>query len=122
MRDPREQMAAYGEAYVEVTDGEPFPILDPTHPDGPRKQMPLCTSTARSPGCGHPVEWHVGAHTPARSCGCCSWRQNEPEQPARTPGQRYTDPLPPPAGLDVDPEKWRRMPRAERRAMMRGRR
>ena len=103
MRDPR---------YDPYPDD--FPILDPTHPDGPRGQVPLCTSTHGSVGCNHPTSWHTGPGTPAPGCDCCSWRQNDLDHVP--PG-----PMPPlhaaPPGWS--PEKWASMPRRERRAALR---
>jgi hypothetical protein len=107
------------------------PMLPPTHPNGPRKMRAvpvLCSSTRNSKGCGHPVDDHVGTHTPRPDCDCCSWRQNEPEPAdpqlafygANTVNSHRRDlPKPPPADLGFDPAKWARMTRAERRAVTR---
>lgn len=52
-----------------------------------REQQVLCLSTGHGAGCGHPVDWHVGGHTPAPDCDCCSWRKNDPEVPIQGPAK-----------------------------------
>jgi hypothetical protein len=81
--------------------------------DEHRPQVVRCSSTARSRGCDHPVDWHTGPMTPNPMCDCCSWRQNElPAQDAVSYGpsgiSRVPDGMP--------PAKWAMMNRAQRRA------
>lgn len=82
-----------------------------------RDQVVLCLSTARDPGCGHPVDWHTGAGTPAPDCDCCSWRKNDMDARAQVAQEPARTPVP--AGMP--PEKWAVMNRRDRRAWMKGR-
>jgi hypothetical protein len=98
-----DQRALWAKALVELDQADPHRV----------RPVVKCSSTARSTGCGHPVDWHTGPMSPNPMCPCCSWRQNDvPPQDAvsyRPSGiSRVPDGMP--------PEKWAMMNRAQRRA------
>lgn len=92
----------------------PDELLPPTHPDGPRKMMPIklprLQQVVTCASCGDDTREHIGPESPNQDCDCCSWRKSDHVRrgPVRVPA---------PAG--VPEEKWAVMPRRERRALLR---
>lgn len=85
--------------------------LPPTHPDGHRRQVALCHT------CSHPTSGHIGPGTEQLQCDCCSWRKGEVPTPPDGPRSGRPEPITP--DWVQDKEKWRTLPRATRRALMR---
>jgi hypothetical protein len=84
---------------------EDFPILDPTHPDGPRKLRPVADDGL--------VPLAVLPSGSVAAEQLAFYGSELVEQVQRDL------PKPPPAELGFDPLKWRQMTRAERRAVLR---
>lgn len=94
MRDPREQMAAYGEAFLAVE-----PVLGDRAMAAQVAEYAAERGYELDPSQRALVEQFYGRDV------------------AR--GTRRDLPKPPPAELGFDPEKWQRMTRVERRAVIR---